>query len=233
MAANEVVLITGAGRGIGLAVADRFADLGATVIGTSRTGEGAARITSSPDGRRTGIRLDLSEPGGDDAFVAAVRAVTDRVDVLICNAGIMIEADDIAGQTPDDFRRVLDVNLTGAFRTVRGTLPLLRAAPAPRVITLHGGLGNVSSGMEGGGCVAYRVSKAGIAALTMTLAEEGMESRLVACGYDPGWVATELGGDDAPRKPAEAADEIVALAERMRDGRLTGRLVRGDEIVSW
>jgi NAD(P)-dependent dehydrogenase (short-subunit alcohol dehydrogenase family) len=233
MAANEVVLITGAGRGIGRAVADRFADLGATVIGTSRTDEGAARITSLPDGRRTGIRLDLSEPGGDDAFVAAVRAVTDRVDVLICNAGIMIEADDIAGQTPDDFREVLDVNLTGVFRTVRAILPLLRAATAPRVITLHGGLGNVSSGMAGGGCVAYRVSKAGVAALTMTLAEEESESGLVACGYDPGWVATELGGDDAPRKPVEAADEVVALAGRMRDRRLTGKLVRGDETVPW
>jgi hypothetical protein len=87
--------------------------------------------------------------------------------------------------------------------------------------------------MEGGGCVAYRVSKAGIAALTMTLAEEESESGLVACGYDPGWVATELGGDDAPRKPAEVADEVVALAERMGDAQLTGKLVRGDEVVSW
>ena len=233
MAANQVVLITGAGRGIGRATADRFADLGATVIGTSRTDEGVAQITGSPDGRRLGVRLDLTEPGGDDAFAAAVRAVTDRVDLLICNAGIMIEADDIAEQTPDDFRTVLEVNLTGAFRTIRATLPLLRAAAAPRVITLHGGLGNVSSGMEGGGCVAYRVSKAGIAALTMTLAEEESESGLVACGYDPGWVATELGGDDAPRKPAEVADEVVALAERMGDAQLTGKLVRGDEVVSW
>jgi NAD(P)-dependent dehydrogenase (short-subunit alcohol dehydrogenase family) len=233
MTANQVVLITGAGRGIGRAAADRFVELGATVIGTSRTDAGAARITDSPDGRRQGIRFDLTEPGGDDAFAAAVRAITDHVDLLVCNAGVMVEADDITEQSLEDFRTVLDVNLTGAFRTVRATLPLLRTAGNPRVITLHGGLGNVSSGMEGGGCIAYRASKAGIAALTMTLAEEESESGVLACGYDPGWVATDLGGDDAPRKPAECADELVALAERMRPEELTGRLVRGSEIVPW
>jgi NAD(P)-dependent dehydrogenase (short-subunit alcohol dehydrogenase family) len=232
MADDQVVLITGAGRGIGRATVDRFADLGATVIGTSRTDEGAARITGSP-GRRFGIRLDLTEPDGDDAFAAAVNSLTDHVDVLICNAGLMIEADDFTEQTPEDFRTVLDVNLTGPFRTVRATLPLLRASVSPRVVTLHGGLGNVSSGMEGGGCVAYRASKAGIAALTMTLAEEESEAGLIASGYDPGWVATELGGEDAPRKPAEVADEIVALTERMRAAELNGKLVRGDVIVPW
>jgi NAD(P)-dependent dehydrogenase (short-subunit alcohol dehydrogenase family) len=232
----ENVVITGASRGIGYATAVRFATEGATVIGTSRTAEGVDRLEAagaSLPGTIRGVVLDLTEPGGDEQFAAAVAAVTDHVDVLVCNAGIMIEADDIPEQSVADFRTVLDVNLTGPFRTVRALLPLLRAAESPRVITLHGGLGNVSSGMEGGGCVAYRASKAGIAALTLTLAQEGAETGLLACGYDPGWVATDLGGDDAPRKPAECGEEIVALASRMRADKLTGQLHRAGESVSW
>jgi NAD(P)-dependent dehydrogenase (short-subunit alcohol dehydrogenase family) len=237
---TQVVVITGASRGIGFATARRFAADGATVIGTSRTAEGAARIEAAAEGLAGtihGVVLDLGDGdgagAGDQEFAEAVRARTEHVDVLVCNAGVLVEADDIAEQTVADFRTVLDINLVGPFRTVRALLPLLQAAEAPRVVTLHGGLGNISSGMEGGGCVAYRASKAGVAALTMTLAQEGADDGLLACGYDPGWVATDLGGDDAPRQPDECGAEIVALAARMRADKLTGALVRDGSPVAW
>jgi NAD(P)-dependent dehydrogenase (short-subunit alcohol dehydrogenase family) len=231
---TEVVVITGASRGIGQAAARRFATDGATVIGTSRTAEGAKSISAAGTGlpgKVHGVRLDLIEAGGDDAFQAAVREVSPHVDVLICNAGIMIGVDTVAEQSVADWGSVLDVNLTGAFRTVRALLPLLEAAATPRLITLHGGLGNISSGMEGGGCVAYRVSKAGVAALTLTVSQES--NGILACGYDPGWVRTDLGGDDAPRAPEECGDELAGLAARMAEEKLTGALVQGREMASW
>lgn len=234
MSAAEVVVITGASRGIGHAAARRFAAGGATVVGTSRTTEGLARVEAAGEdqpGRIHAIRLDLAETGGDEAFLAAVREVTDRVDVLICNAGIMIGVDTLDEQSVADWNAVLTVNLTGAFRTVRALLPLLQASDSARLITLHGGLGNVSSGMEGGGCVAYRVSKAGVAALTMTVSQE--DNGILACGYDPGWVRTDLGGEDAPRAPEECGDELAELSARMLEEKLTGVLVQQRETAAW
>src|SRR5262245_21639951 len=103
---SEVVVITGASRGIGHATALKFAAGGATVIGTSRTATGAAAIESAGadlPGHVRGVQLDLAGRSGDDAFQSAVSALTDRVDVLICNAGVMIDAESVKEQSVDEW----------------------------------------------------------------------------------------------------------------------------------
>lgn len=232
----ETCLVIGASRGIGKAIAFRLLDEGYRVIGTSRTEEGLDRFASAAvglAGEALPMSLDIRDDLSVERFRDAVTEATDRVNVLVCNAGMMIAADGVPDQEVADWNAVLEVNLTGTFRVIKALWPLLSRTDQARVITVSGGLGNVADGMEGGGCVAYRVSKCGIAALTMTVAEEGREAGILACGYDPEWVRTDLGGDDAPKDPEVCGTEMAALVTRMRSEELTGVLVRAGKVVPW
>jgi NAD(P)-dependent dehydrogenase (short-subunit alcohol dehydrogenase family) len=232
----STVVITGASRGIGLAAAEAFLAEGSTVVGTSRSPEGLTAFEKAADGlpgRAVGQLLDVRDHASVVTFSSRLAAVCAAVELLICNAGVMADADTLPEHAIADWDETLLVNLTGPFRVVRELWPQLSAAASAAVITLSGELGSVAGGMAGGGAVAYRVSKGGIAALTMTIAEEGRDAGILACGYDPEWVRTDLGGDDAPKSPQACGIELVELAKRMRADKVTGLLFRAGEAVPW
>lgn len=238
MSNPDTIVITGAGRGIGLATARAFLATGATVVGTSRTEAGLAAFTQAGaelPGRAVGLTLDVRDRASVAGFRSGVADAAGRVDVLICNAGIMHPVDTLGEQTDEEWTDTLDVNLTGPYRVIQALWPMLDGDGAARVIVVSGGMGSVAGAMEGGGCVAYRVSKTGLAALVMTIAEESRDagSGPLAAAYDPEWVATDLGGDDAPKQPDACGAELVALADRMRGEKLSGVLVRAGEVVPW
>jgi NAD(P)-dependent dehydrogenase (short-subunit alcohol dehydrogenase family) len=236
MTLPATVVITGASRGIGLAALTRFLAEGACVIGTSREEAGLDRIADAADGlpgRVHPVQLDVRSDDSVRVFAGQVTRISPHVDVLVCNAGVMIDADTVPEQTVAGWNAVLDVNLTGPFRVIQSLWPALGLRGLSSVITVSGGLGNVAGGMDGGGCVAYRVSKCGLAALTMTVAQEGADAGILACGYDPEWVRTDLGGEDAPKQPDACGVELVELAGRMARDKLTGALTRAGEVVPW
>jgi NAD(P)-dependent dehydrogenase (short-subunit alcohol dehydrogenase family) len=224
--ADEVALVTGATRGIGAEIARQLADLGATVYAGARD---PADVTA--DDQRA-VALDVTDDAEVAAALETVREETGRLDVLVNNAGVFNRLGPLAGADLDEFDHTLDVNLRGPAVVTRAALPLLLERPAPRVVNLSSGLGRYTNGEMGGSYPAYRLSKVGLGGLTAYLDGEYGDEGLLASAVDPGWVQTDMGGQEAPRSVAEGADTAVYCC-RFAPGSPGGRLWRDREPVEW
>jgi NAD(P)-dependent dehydrogenase (short-subunit alcohol dehydrogenase family) len=198
------VLITGATRGIGRALAQAQVAAGQSVIGTHR---GAA---PPPLPGVTWQPLDLADPASPGRLAAALgrRAIP----LLVCNAGVYLEK----GQRLDDpaafdaalWAQTFAVNVTGVFLTVRALLPALLRAQSPRIAIIASQMG--SQARAPGGAYIYRASKAAAVNLGRNLAAD-LRGRGIAVGiYHPGWVRTDMGGSGADLDAATAAAGLGA-----------------------
>ena len=230
----RVAAVSGGNRGIGLEVVLQLARRGHHVIMGARdaaTGE-AARASLGDDGERIEVRpLDVADPASIAAFAAGIAADPGRLDVLVNNAGIAIDAG--APGTDPDFaamQRTLDVNLFGAWRLTAALVPLLRASRHGRIVSLSSGMGQLAE--MGSGSPAYRVSKAGLNVMTRVLANELRDDGVLVNAACPGWVKTDMGGAGAYREIDEGADTPVWLATLPDDGP-TGGFFRNREPLPW
>ena len=162
--AGRTVIVTGAGRGIGLALARFFKDAGAEVFGLDR--DESALKEAAENGIRTRV-VDVADTGSVEAAVAEVMTATGRIDVLVNNAGMLRDA--MSWKLSDeDWDSVLAVHAGGAFRLTRACTPHFRSQRFGRIVNvtsysgLHGNLGQAN----------YATAKAGIVGLTKTLAKE-------------------------------------------------------------
>ncbi|MFB6950332.1 SDR family NAD(P)-dependent oxidoreductase [Streptomyces niveus] len=183
---NHGVLITGAGRGIGEAVARRLAAEGARVLVTDVDGERASRAAESIDGAAS-LVCDVGDRASVEAAVAYAVERFGSLDVLVNNAYSCTPDAPLFEDEPDDhWARDLDLTLTGAFRCARAALPHLVASGRGAIVSI----GSVN-GEQDFGNHAYSAAKAGLASLTRTLsghaAPRGVRVNLVA----PGTIHTE------------------------------------------
>ncbi|WP_437389183.1 SDR family NAD(P)-dependent oxidoreductase [Priestia filamentosa] len=173
---NKVALVTGGRSGIGRAIARRLHDEGANVITAQRR----------EDEEFGWIAADFSDPHTPEQIIAEVIARTGRLDVLINNAGMMLEAG-IEELSIEDWKRNLHVNLTAPFLMIRSALPYLRKTQGSIVNT-----GSIEGLAANPGHAAYCASKAGLHGLTRSVAVdhgyEGIRCNAVA----PGWIDTDL-----------------------------------------
>lgn len=222
---GQVALVTGATRGIGEAIAGDLATLGATVYA------GARDPGDVPDDDVEPIRLDV----GDEAEVAAaidrIEREAARLDVLVNNAGVYGPSAAVGDTETADLDQTLKTNLRGPFLATKRALPLLLDRRGGRVVNVSSRGGQFASGMAGDHA-AYRISKAGLNALTTTLEGAYGHRGLLANAYCPGWVRTDMGGAGAPNRPEEGADTGVFLA-RFREGSPSGRFWADREIIEW
>lgn len=226
---GRVALITGASRGIGAAVAVRFAAEGARVVLAARTRGGLEdvddAIRSGGRGAATLLELDLAEPDSADGIGPALSNRFGRLDILVANAGYLGELTPVHQFDDDLWRRVMAVNFDANRRLIRGLDPLLRASDAGRAIFVTSDrIGRPYWG-------AYAAGKAALEAVALCWAAEtkhtGMRINLV----DPGATRTRLrseaypGEDPATLKAPEAVAGIFAdLAAP--DCRRHGEIVR-------
>lgn len=177
---SRVAVVTGAGRGIGAAIARRLARDEFHVIATDLDGDAAQRVSEPIGG--TAYTLDVTDAAGAEKLSAGLA----RVDALVNNAGIFPPAP-IASVDPDQFRKVLDVNVLGPLIMTQALLPQLTAAPDAAVVNVA----SIAAKVPTPGTAAYSPSKAALVSLTklcaLELAERGIRVNAVA----PGGVQTE------------------------------------------
>ena len=188
------VLITGAGRGIGRALADRYRAAGHRVSGTARDSSGE-------------ITLDVTDPSGHRAMAA--RLAGQPIDLLVCNAGVYLDKGQKLsnGYPPEMWAQSFAVNVTGVFLAIQALLPNLRAAEGARIAIISSQM--ASQNRAPGGSYIYRASKAAVLNLGRNLAVD-LQGEGIAVGiYHPGWVQTDMGGEAAEITVDQAADGLV------------------------
>ncbi len=203
------VLITGANRGLGLALVQNYLEQGANVVGVARkpTASPGFKGLAAGGDRLTLLSADVTD---EAALAAAARALGDRaVDIVICNAGIMSNRGgiDASGNDAADWTRVLSTNVTGAFLSARAFMPALRRAKNGKLAFISSMM--ASSELAAGNALGYRASKAAVANLGANLAVELKPAGIAVGIYHPGWVSSDMGGASAPVTPDASAKGLV------------------------
>ncbi|NBN63004.1 SDR family NAD(P)-dependent oxidoreductase [Microvirga tunisiensis] len=190
---GKCILVTGASSGIGRATARAFLEAGASVVLTGRRAEALAdtvALSGAPDSRALCLAGDVSDAAFVEALFAALEARFGRLDVVFNNAGISLLSRQIDEISPEEFRRVLDVNVTGAFLVARAAFALMRRQlpQGGRIINN----GSISAHVPRPGSVAYTTSKHAITGLTRSLSLDGRRFN-IACGQiDIGNAASDM-----------------------------------------
>ncbi|GGM14649.1 SDR family NAD(P)-dependent oxidoreductase [Nakamurella endophytica] len=211
------VLVTGAATGIGAAVTRTLVGRGTTVTGVGLDAADGHRLAAELGGALDYIECDVTDEGSVGAAVATL----DQLDGVVACAGIYPPDRRLEDVSLQDFRRVLDVNLVGAFLTLRATLPLVRAAGGGAVVTVSSV--HAVAGAPGQG--AYAASKAGIAGLTRQVAVDYARDRIRANAVLVGSVDTRITRDALA---AAGSPDALGLTD---DLTRLGRIAAADEVA--
>ncbi len=187
---GKIAVVTGAGRGIGRAIALRFAAEGADVVCVSRTAENSERVAAEVQatGRKAwAFAVDVSDGTAVNAVVERLLAETGRADILVNNAGLTRDAL-LMRMSEEDWDTVIDTNLKGAFHWTRGLTRQFLKLRAGRIINVASVIGLIGNA----GQCNYAASKAGLIGFTKSVARE-LASRGVTCNaIAPGFINTDM-----------------------------------------
>ena len=219
---KRVALVTGANRGIGLEIAHELARKGLHVVVGSRTPSSAddAAAEVAKDGAASAVELDVTSDASVTRAVHEIVVRLGRLDVLVNNAGILIDSGKTASTISlDDLRTTLETNVVGAWRMTQAVLPQMRKQRYGRIVNLSSSMGQLAElRASGGSWPAYRLSKTALNAMTILFASELRGDGILVNTVSPGWVRTDMGGASAPRSVPEGADTPVWLATLPDDG---------------
>jgi NAD(P)-dependent dehydrogenase (short-subunit alcohol dehydrogenase family) len=229
---QKTALVTGANKGIGFEIVRELARLGLRVFLGARN-EKAGRAAAeklSKEGEVLFIKIDIADMASIQRAADDVAGQTDCLDVLVNNAGILLDEDkDALTITPEIFETTLRTNTLGPWLVTQAFVPLLNKSREPRIVNVSSGGGQLEDGADGW-APAYCVSKTALNGVTVQLA-----AALPKCAVNsvcPGWVRTDMGGGNATRSVAEGAATIVWLATDAPHD-LTGKFVKDRKVIPW
>jgi 3-oxoacyl-[acyl-carrier protein] reductase len=218
---NKVAIVTGAGRGIGKAIAEGFAREGATVCCVSRTAtevDATARGIAAAGGQAFSIAADVTDPDAVDRLLASTVERAGGLDILVANHGVSLDWKTVEQSNVDDWLRTFDVNVHGVYHCARLAIPHLKRRGGGNMIVIGSGQGHRGSP----GVAAYACSKAAVWMLVRVLADELRADGISVNELLPGGVRTTLDryrprvdAPPAPRPPGDPIrepEEIVPLA---------------------
>jgi 3-oxoacyl-[acyl-carrier protein] reductase len=212
--AGQTAVVTGAGRGIGAAIAVKLASLGVTAVLCGRTEsdlQSTASAISAAGGKSHVLQCDVSNLSSVETLAAWIRQTFGRLDILVNNAGVGAFTAPLHELTPDAWEKVLNTNLRGVFYCIRAFAPLMIAAKSGHIVNISSLAGK--NALPNG--AAYAASKWGLNGLSYSVAEELRPHNIRVSVVCPGSVNTELspheGKNQAKMLKADDVAHVVAM----------------------
>ena len=237
MATEKIAFITGANRGIGLETARGLGKQGITVLlGARDKAKGdaaAAQLKKEGIANAEAVQFDVANYEDHKRIAKLLKDRFGRLDILVNNAGVSIDGGDFSNPngfnttstiSPDRLRQTFDTNFFAVVALTQTLLPLIRLAPAGRIVNLSSILGSMALAADQSSPIysikafAYDASKTALNSFTIHLAAELRSTNIKVNSAHPGWVKTDMGGPNAPLEVSEGGKTSVELATLPADG---------------
>jgi NAD(P)-dependent dehydrogenase (short-subunit alcohol dehydrogenase family) len=248
-AQQKVAFITGANKGIGFETARGLGELGITVILGSRSeanGRAAAdQLRAKGIKNVEPMRFDVNRPEDHRLIASQLEERYGKLDILVNNAGVELEPIDFGDPkgfntsttvTPELLHATFETNFFAVVALTQALLPLIRKAPAGRIVNLSSILGSLTLHSDPGSppydkkAFGYDASKTALNAFTIHLAQALRDTKIKVNSAHPGWVKTEMGGSSAPMELSEGGKTSVQLATLSDDGPTGGYFHLGERL---
>jgi len=234
---KKVAVVTGGNRGLGFEASRQLAKLQYQVVLTSRDeakGKAAAEKLQAEGLDVTFHALDVTSDESSQKLAEFISQQFGKLDVLVNNAGIYIDEktgnDSVFDVKIDTVQQTIATNVYGVLRVTQALIPLMKKQNYGRIVNVSSGMGQLHD--MGGGSTGYRLSKTAVNALTRIFASELQDTNILVNSVCPGWVKTDMGGENATRTPEQGVDTIVWLATLADEG-ATGGFFRDKKAIDW
>jgi NAD(P)-dependent dehydrogenase (short-subunit alcohol dehydrogenase family) len=245
MAADKVAFITGGNKGLGLETARQLGKLGIKVVIGARDlakGKAAVELLKKDGVQAEAIKFDVLNSADYKETYKYFDQQYGKLDILINNAGISKEdfmgGNKTSSTSPELLHETFDTNFFGVIQITQTLLPLIKKAPAGRIVNLSSILGSLAlaadpkSPIYDAKAFAYDASKAALNSFTIHLAHELKDTKIKVNSAHPGWVKTDMGTDAAPMEIPDGAKTSVKLAT-LPDNGPTGAYIHLDQTLPW
>ncbi len=240
---QRIALVTGANRGLGFAICRQLTQKGLAVILAARDpdkGQAAcAQLNREGFDVCHTVQLDVNSEDSIQSAIEQINKNFGRLDILVNNAGIVLDDKaTILDMKADVLQTTLKTNFYGPLALCQGCIPIMRAGNYGRIVNISSTLGSladmtdVDSLYSGSQTPAYRLSKTLLNGLTALISREVKDENILVNSVCPGWIRTDMGGNQAPLSPEEGADTPVWLATLPDDGP-SGGFFRERERIAW